>query len=116
MKTAAQQTKQLSFSQAEYGSKKKLTRRDLFLAKMESVVPWARLIAVIEPYYPKSGKRGRPPVGLGRMLRRRRERPEREERRDEENEAHESGCGLPNHCTILPSHLARRRRRASSAT
>ena len=59
----------------------------------------------------------RPRVGgRGRMLRRRRERPEREERRDEENEAHESGCGLPNHCTILPSHLARRRRRASSAT
>jgi len=69
MKTAAQQTKQLSFSQAEYGSKKKLTRRDLFLAKMESVVPWGRLNAVIEPYYPKSGKRGRPPIGLERILR-----------------------------------------------
>ena len=67
--TADQQTKQLSFSQAEYVSKKKLTRRDLFLAKMESVVPWARLVAVIEPYYPKSGRRGRPPIGLGRMLR-----------------------------------------------
>jgi len=67
--TVDQQNKQLSFSQAEYGSKKKLTRRDIFLAKMESVVPWARLIAVIEPYYPKSGKRGRPPIGLKRMLR-----------------------------------------------
>lgn len=64
-----QQTKQLSFSQAEYGSKKKQTRRDVFLAKMESVVPWARLIAVIGPHYPKSGKRGRPPIGLGRMVR-----------------------------------------------
>src|ERR1019366_6917337 len=67
--TTDQQNKQLSFSQAEYVSKKKLTRRDVFLAKMESVVPWARLIAVIEPYYPKSGKRGRPPIGLKRMLR-----------------------------------------------
>jgi IS5 family transposase len=67
--TTDQQTKQLSFSQAEYVSKKKLTRRDIFLAKMESVVPWARLVAVIEPYYPKSGRRGRPPIGLGRMLR-----------------------------------------------
>src|ERR1035438_7072832 len=65
----ADQSKQLSFSQAEYGSKKKLTRRDKFLAEMESVVPWARLNAVVEPYYPKSGKRGRPPIGLGRMLR-----------------------------------------------
>jgi len=67
--TVDQQSKQLSFSQAEYGSKKKLTRRDIFLAKMESVVPWARLIAVIEPYYPKSGKRGRPPIGMKRILR-----------------------------------------------
>jgi len=67
--TIGQQTKQLSFSQAEYGSKKKQTRRDVFLAKMESVVPWVRLIAVIEPHYPKSGKRGRPPIGLERMLR-----------------------------------------------
>ena len=61
--------KQLSFSQAEYGAKKKLTRRDLFLAKMGEVVPWSRLIAVIEPHYPKSGKRGRPPIGIERMLR-----------------------------------------------
>jgi IS5 family transposase len=35
---------------------------------MERVVPWARLIAVIEPFYPK-GQRGRPPIGLERMLR-----------------------------------------------
>ena len=61
--------KQLSFSQAEYGAKKKLTRRDLFLAKMDDVVPWDRLIAVIAPHYPKSGKRGRPPIGIERMLR-----------------------------------------------
>jgi transposase, IS5 family len=60
---------QTSFSQAEYNAKKKLTRRDLFLAKMEQVVPWSRLIAVIEPHYPKSGKRGRPPIGIERMLR-----------------------------------------------
>ncbi len=36
---------------------------------MEQVVPWARLMEVIEPYYPESGKRGRPPIGLERMLR-----------------------------------------------
>jgi IS5 family transposase len=35
---------------------------------MERVVPWARLIAVIEPFYPK-GQRDRPPIGLERMLR-----------------------------------------------
>ena len=60
---------QISFTQAEYEKKKKRTRRELFLEKMEQVVPWSRLMQVIEPYYPKSGKRGRPPIGLERMLR-----------------------------------------------
>ena len=59
----------MSFAQAEYRAKKKLTRRDIFLAKMEQVVPWSRLLAVVEPHYPKSGKRGRPPIGIERMLR-----------------------------------------------
>jgi IS5 family transposase len=27
---------------------------EVFLAKMEQVVPWSRLMEVIEPYYPKS--------------------------------------------------------------
>lgn len=61
--------KQQSFSQIEYEAKKKRTRRDIFLARMESVVPWSRLMAVVEPHYPKSGRRGRPPIGLERMLR-----------------------------------------------
>lgn len=60
---------QSSFAQAEYDKKKKRTRREIFLEKMEQVVPWARLAEVIEPHYPKSGKRGRPPIGLERMLR-----------------------------------------------
>ena len=60
---------QISFAQAEYDKKKKRTRREVFLQKMEHVVPWSRLMEVIEPYYPKSGKRGRPPIGLERMLR-----------------------------------------------
>jgi IS5 family transposase len=60
---------QVSFAQAEYDKKKKRTRREVFLEKMEQVVSWARLMEVIEPHYPKSGKRGRPPIGLERMLR-----------------------------------------------
>jgi IS5 family transposase len=44
------------------------TKRDMFLATMEQIVPWQELCAVIEPYYPKPGN-GRPPVGLERMLR-----------------------------------------------
>jgi IS5 family transposase len=61
-------THQPSFSQAEFAAKKKITRREKFLARMEEVLPWAQLLAVIEPHYPK-GERGRPPVGLERMLR-----------------------------------------------
>ena len=57
-----------SFSQAEYEAKKKRTRRDKFLAEMEQVVPWARLVERLRPLYPK-GERGRPPIGLERMLR-----------------------------------------------
>jgi IS5 family transposase len=61
-------THQPSFSQAEFAAKKKITRREKFLARMEDIIPWSRLLAVIEPFYPK-GERGRPPVGLERMLR-----------------------------------------------
>ena len=47
---------------------KKPTKREKFLAEMERVVPWKELYALIDPFYPKAGK-GRPPVGLERMLR-----------------------------------------------
>ena len=59
---------QMSFAESEYRRKKKVTRRERFLGEMERVVPWARLCALIEPYYPK-GQRGRPPIGIERMLR-----------------------------------------------
>ena len=60
---------QTSFSELEYASKKKLTRRDRFLAQIEAVTPWAILEQTIRPFYPIIGGRGRPPIGLGRMLR-----------------------------------------------
>ena len=44
--------KQISFSQVEFESKRRTTRRERFLADMERVVPWADLMAVIEPHYP----------------------------------------------------------------
>ena len=63
--------KQISFAQAEHQNKKKVTRRERFLAQMESLVPWQRLIDALSPsYFPNAaGKRGRPPIGLERMLR-----------------------------------------------
>jgi transposase, IS5 family len=61
-------THQTTFAHAEFAAKKKTTRREKFLARMEEVIPWAKLLAVLEPHYPK-GQRGRPPIGLERMLR-----------------------------------------------
>ena len=60
---------QRSFSDLEYGSKKRVTRRDRFLGEIEKVTPWAALVRELEPFYPKGEGRGRPPIGLERMLR-----------------------------------------------
>lgn len=60
---------QTTFSELEYSAKKKQTRRDRFLEEIEAVTPWAKLVAAIEPFYPKGEGRGRPPVGVERMLR-----------------------------------------------
>jgi len=50
--------------------KKKQTRREKFLAEMDAVVPWPRMLALIGPHYPKVGpKGGRPPMPLETMLR-----------------------------------------------
>lgn len=61
--------RQISFSELAYASKKKVTRRERFLADMEKIIPWSLLISEITPYYPRSGCRGRQPIGIERMLR-----------------------------------------------
>jgi len=61
--------KQTSFASLEYAGKKRKTRREVFLTEMDRVVPWQRLIVLIEPHYPRSGRVGRPPIGVPRMLR-----------------------------------------------
>jgi len=60
---------QRSFSDLEYAAKPKVTRRDRLLGEIEAVTPWATLVAELEPFYPKGEGRGRPPIGLERMLR-----------------------------------------------
>jgi IS5 family transposase len=59
---------QLSFSDAEYAGKRKRTRREIFLAEMDQVVPWKALLGVISPFYPITGN-GRRPYPLATMLR-----------------------------------------------
>lgn len=61
---------QLTFASATgFETFRKTTRREVFLAEMNQVVPWAELCAVIEPMYPKPDGAGRRPVGVERMLR-----------------------------------------------
>jgi IS5 family transposase len=60
---------QASFSDLEYAAKKRVTRRDRFLSEIEAVTPWLALVAEIEPFYPKGEGRGRPPIGVRRLLR-----------------------------------------------
>jgi transposase, IS5 family len=55
-------------AQAGFEKYARKSRRELFLEEMEQVVPWAQLEGLVEPHYPK-GENGRPPVGLGIMLR-----------------------------------------------
>ena len=59
---------QLSFATLDHRNKKKQTKRERFLSEMDAVVPWAVLLSLIEPYYPKAGK-GRRPYPLEVMLR-----------------------------------------------
>jgi len=59
---------QRTFGDLAWSQKGKVTRREQFLAEMDGVIPWAELVALIEPYYPKAG-RGRQPLGLEKMLR-----------------------------------------------
>ena len=59
---------QMSFGDAEYAGKRKRTRREVFLAEMEQVVPWNSLLKLIDPFYPLAGN-GRRPYPLASMLR-----------------------------------------------
>ena len=60
--------KQITFASIAYTHKKVTTKREAFLNEMERVVPWSRLLKLIEPYYPKAGN-GRPPMPMETMLR-----------------------------------------------
>jgi IS5 family transposase len=55
-------------SQSSFEKFGRKSKREQFAETMEVVVPWAELLSLIEPYYPKAGN-GRQPVGLSIMLR-----------------------------------------------
>jgi IS5 family transposase len=61
-------SQQRTFASEAWSRKGKVTRRERFLAEMDAVIPWPRLVGLIEPHYPKAGA-GRRPHDLERMLR-----------------------------------------------
>ena len=59
---------QLTFAEAEFENKKHKTRREIFLQRMDKLIPWPRLEKRLAKHYPK-GETGRPPYPLPVMLR-----------------------------------------------
>ena len=59
---------QLTFAEAEFENKKHTTRREIFLQRMDKLLPWSRLENKLGKHYPK-GETGRPPYRLAVMLR-----------------------------------------------
>ncbi|STG07030.1 IS5 transposase and trans-activator [Escherichia coli] len=59
---------QLTFADSEFSTKRRQTRKEIFLSRMEHILPWQNMTAVIEPFYPKAGN-GRRPYPLETMLR-----------------------------------------------
>lgn len=59
---------QTTFASLAWAGKKKQTKREKFLSEMDQVVPWDKLVGMIEPHYPKAGN-GRRPMGLEPMVR-----------------------------------------------
>ena len=53
-------TKQATFADLDCQHKGRKTRRELFLERMDSLIPWQRLEERIRPYYPHAGRGSRP--------------------------------------------------------
>ena len=64
-----QRLQQLTFASLQCDRKKRKTRREIFLERMDGLIPWERLEARIAPACPKGGGKGRQPHPLSVMLR-----------------------------------------------
>src|SRR5487761_2178410 len=62
---------QPSFTDIEYGNRRRVSRREQFLQTMDATIPWSVWVAVIEPFYfqDKPGKKGRKAKPIEAMLR-----------------------------------------------
>ncbi len=52
---------QLTFADSEFSSKRRQTRKEIFLSRMDNLLPWSQQLEVIEPFLPQSWQR-QPPV------------------------------------------------------
>ena len=59
---------QMTFTDAEYANRKRVSKREQFLDTMTELLPWDDWVTIIEPYY-YHNRVGRPPVGVETMLR-----------------------------------------------
>ena len=62
---------QPSFTDVEYGNRRRVSKRERFLEQMDATIPWATWVGLIEPFYYKDepGKRGRKAKPVETMLR-----------------------------------------------
>jgi len=60
--------KQLNFTDMEYSNRRRTTKREEFLKKLDQILLWTKWVDIVRPYYP-TGKRGRPPREIEVMLR-----------------------------------------------
>ncbi len=44
-------SEQPSFTEVEYGNRRRVSRRERFLETMDATVPWAAWVRLIEPFY-----------------------------------------------------------------
>ena len=60
---------QLTFADSEFSTKRRQTRKEIFLSSMDALLPWSMMLELNEPLYPKAGY-GRQPYPLHTMFRR----------------------------------------------
>ena len=59
--------KQQNFTDIEYSNRRRTTKREAFLEKMNATLPWDKWVSLVVPYYP-DGKRGHRSQEIERMI------------------------------------------------
>lgn len=59
---------QVTFADSDFSSKRRQTRKEIFLSRMDNLLRWNQLLEVIETSYPKAGN-GYRPYALETMFR-----------------------------------------------